>query len=122
MKNFSSNPNKSAKTIGPKRMGSAAMMYEKLDAILEVIILEKKAREVEREETRVESLERRDKRQRKQINNKNASIDDGASSVPDALAKICALPHFDPMHPVFIFACELVEDPQKKNDLIWFSK
>lgn len=41
--------NKSAKTNGPKRIRSATMMYEKHDALLEVIILEKKAREVERE-------------------------------------------------------------------------
>ena len=47
------------------------------------------------------------------MNNKNVSGDDGAPSVPDALAKICALPHFDPLHPVFMFACELVEDHKK---------
>ncbi|KAJ8428139.1 hypothetical protein Cgig2_011512 [Carnegiea gigantea] len=29
-------------------------------------------------------------------------------------AKICALLHFDPMHLVLIFACELVQDPQKR--------
>ncbi|KAJ8420112.1 hypothetical protein Cgig2_021547 [Carnegiea gigantea] len=110
LENLSVDPNKSAKTNGPKRMRSAAMMYEKLDAILEVIISKKKAREVEREE-------RREKRQRKEMNNKNASGDDGAPSVPDALAKICALPHFDPLHLVYMFACELMEDPQKRTIL-----
>ncbi|KAJ8429893.1 LOW QUALITY PROTEIN: hypothetical protein Cgig2_008778 [Carnegiea gigantea] len=105
--NLSVDPNKSAKTNGPKRMRSAAMMYEKLNAMLEVIISEKRAREVEREE-------RREKGQRKGMNNKNASGDDGAPSVPDALAKIYALPHFDPLHLMFMFACELVEDPQKR--------
>ena len=83
------------------------MLYEKLDAMMEVIISEKKAREDEREE-------RREKRQREEMNKKNGSGDDGAPSGPDALAKICALPHFDPLHPVFMFACELVEDPQKR--------
>jgi len=107
LENLSMDPNKSAKTNGPKRMRSAAMMYEKLDAMLEVIISEKKAREVEREE-------RREIRQRKEMNNKNESGDNGAPNVPDAFAKICALPHFDPLHPVFMFACELVGDPQKR--------
>ena len=46
------------------------MMYEKLDTILKVIILEKKAREVEREERMAERLERRKKRQGKEISNK----------------------------------------------------
>ncbi|KAJ8436962.1 hypothetical protein Cgig2_018909 [Carnegiea gigantea] len=96
-------PNKSAKTNGPKRMRSAAMMYEKLDAMLEVIISKKKVKEVEREEMR-------EKSQRKEMNNKNASGDDGAPSVPDALAKICSLPHVDHLHSVFMFASELVED------------
>ena len=105
--NFSSDPNKRSKINSCKKMGSAAMMYEKLDTMLELIISKKKAREVER-------LERKERRQAKEINNKNASVDDGAPSVPDALAKICALPHFDPVHPVFIFACDLVEDPQKR--------
>ena len=56
------------------------------------------------------------------MNNKNASGDDEAPSVFDTLAKICVLPHFNRMHLVFIFACELVEDPQKKDDFIWFAK
>ncbi|KAJ8432807.1 LOW QUALITY PROTEIN: hypothetical protein Cgig2_026137 [Carnegiea gigantea] len=99
LENLSMDPNKSAKTNGPKRMRSAAMMYEKLDAMLEVIISEKKAREVEREE-------RREIRQRKEMNNKNGSGDNGAPSVPDALAKICALPHFDPLHPA---SCSFVD-------------
>jgi len=47
------------------------------------------------------------------MNNKNASVDDRAPSVPNALAKICVLPHFDPMHSMLIFACELVKDPLK---------
>ncbi|KAJ8420892.1 LOW QUALITY PROTEIN: hypothetical protein Cgig2_016235 [Carnegiea gigantea] len=114
LENFSLDPNKSAKTNGLKRMGSATMMYEKLDTMLEVIISEKRLREVEREERKVERLQRRGKRKRKEMNNKNASGNDGAPSVPDALAKICVLPHFDPMHPVFIFACELIH---KKDDL-----
>ena len=114
MENFCLDPKKSAKTNGPRRIGSTIMMYEKLDTMLEVIISEKKAREVEKGERRVERLRRREKRQRKKMNNKNASVNDGASSVPDALAKICVLPTFDPMNPVFIFACELVEDPQKR--------
>jgi len=83
-----------SKINGRKRMGSAAMMYEKLDTMLKIIISEKKAREIKR-------LERRERRQTKEMNNKNASVDDGAPSVPDALTKICAFPHFDPMHPVF---------------------
>ena len=48
------------------------------------------------------------------MNNLSGSVDSGAPSVPDTLAKICALPHFDPMHLVFIFACELIEDSQKR--------
>ncbi|KAJ8423918.1 hypothetical protein Cgig2_014320 [Carnegiea gigantea] len=58
------------KTNGPKRMGSVAMMNEKLDTMLKVIISEKKTREVEREERMIERLERTKKRQRKEINNK----------------------------------------------------
>ena len=54
--------NKNLKTNGPRRMRLTAMMYEKLDTILEVTISEKKAREVEREERRIERLERREKR------------------------------------------------------------
>ncbi|KAJ8423843.1 LOW QUALITY PROTEIN: hypothetical protein Cgig2_000969 [Carnegiea gigantea] len=111
LENFSLDPNKSAKTNGPKRIRFAAMMYEKLDTMLEVIILERKASERE---------ERREKRQRKHMNNKITSGDNGAPSVPDALAKICVLPNFDPMHQVFIFACELVEDPQKRMILFGF--
>ncbi|KAJ8423348.1 hypothetical protein Cgig2_022521 [Carnegiea gigantea] len=60
LENFSSDPNKNAKTNGPRKMGSAAMI------------------------------------------------------IPNALVKICALLHFDPMHLVFIFACKLVEDPQNR--------
>jgi len=37
-------------------MRSASMMYEKLDTMLEAIILEKKAREVEREEEGLKDL------------------------------------------------------------------
>ncbi|KAJ8443421.1 hypothetical protein Cgig2_024198 [Carnegiea gigantea] len=114
LENFSLDPNKSAKTNGPKRMGSVVLMYEKLDTTLEVIISEKKAREVGREERRVERLEIREKRKTKQMINKNASGNDGPPSIPNALAKIYAMPHFNPMHPVFIFACELVEDPKKR--------
>jgi len=47
------------------------------------------------------------------MNNQSESVDSGTPSVPDALAKICSLPQLDPMHPVFIFACKLIEDPQK---------
>ena len=36
--NFSSDPNKRLKINGRKKMGSAAMMYEKLDTMLEIII------------------------------------------------------------------------------------
>ncbi|KAJ8438819.1 hypothetical protein Cgig2_023011 [Carnegiea gigantea] len=99
LENLSMDPNKSAKTNGPKRMRLAAMMYEKLDAMLEVIISEKKAREVEREE-------RREIRQRKEMNNKNGSGDNGAHTIRDALAKICALPHFDLLHPA---SCSFVD-------------
>ena len=50
-------PNKRSKTNGPRRMmRSASMMYEKLDTMLEAIILEKKAREVEREEEGLKDL------------------------------------------------------------------
>ena len=41
------------------------MMYKKVDTMLEVIISEKKAREVEREDRRVEILERREKKAKK---------------------------------------------------------
>ncbi|KAJ8445578.1 LOW QUALITY PROTEIN: hypothetical protein Cgig2_012466 [Carnegiea gigantea] len=51
-------PNKSSKTTSSKRMGRA-MMYEKLESMMEVIILEKKEREVEREERRIEREERK---------------------------------------------------------------
>ncbi|KAJ8446524.1 LOW QUALITY PROTEIN: hypothetical protein Cgig2_027486 [Carnegiea gigantea] len=88
LKNFALDPNNSAKTNGPRRMGSAAMMYEKLDIMLEVIISRKKVRNVEREERRVERPGRRQRRQRKEMNNKNASVDDGAPSVPNALTKM----------------------------------
>ena len=42
LKNFALDPNNSAKTNGPRRLGSSAMMYEKLDIMLEVIISRKK--------------------------------------------------------------------------------
>ena len=63
-------------------MRSAALIYEKLDPMLEAIISEKKAKEVEKEE-------RRGKRKIKEMNNKIASGNNGAPSVPDTLAKIC---------------------------------
>ena len=47
------------------------------------------------------------------MNNNDASGDDVAN-VFDALAKIYVLPHSNPIHPVFIFASELVKDPQKR--------
>jgi len=50
-------------------MGPTTMMHEKLDAMLEVIISEKKAREVETEEIMVETLERREERQGKEMSN-----------------------------------------------------
>ena len=70
-------------------MGLVALRCEKLDTTLEVIISEKKAREVGREERKVERLERREKRKTKQMINKNASGDDGPPNVAIALAKIC---------------------------------
>jgi len=48
------------------------------------------------------------------MNNQSGSVYSGAHSVPHALVKICALPHFDPVHPVFIFACKLIENPHKR--------
>lgn len=87
LENVFLDPNKSAKTKDLERMGSTAMMYEKLDTILEVIISEKKARDVEREE-------RRGKRQTKEMNNKNVSGDDGAPSVPDAISQEMCLASF----------------------------
>ncbi|KAJ8433522.1 hypothetical protein Cgig2_006669 [Carnegiea gigantea] len=56
-------------TNGPRKMGPTTVMHEKLDAILEVIISEKKTREVKREEIMIETLERREERQRKEMNN-----------------------------------------------------
>jgi len=63
--NFSSDPNNSAKTTGLTRMGLTLMMYEKLDTILEVIISEKKARQVLTEERKVQRLEIRGKKEKK---------------------------------------------------------
>ncbi|KAJ8432824.1 hypothetical protein Cgig2_008538 [Carnegiea gigantea] len=99
---------KEAEMVKKKR--SAAMMYEKLESMMEAIISEKKERDVEREARRIERKERRSK--------KSVSVKDGTTGVPNALAKICALPHFDPLHPIFIFACGLMEDPQKRMILL----
>ena len=100
-------------------------MYEKLESMMEVIISEKKERKVEREARRIEreerkaesekrKVERLERRERMEKSDKSVSVDDRSPSVPDALAKICTLPHFDPLHLVFIFDCGLMEDPQKR--------
>ncbi|KAJ8424103.1 hypothetical protein Cgig2_000849 [Carnegiea gigantea] len=66
--------NKSSKTTGPKRMGSAAMMYEKLESMMEAIILEKKERDVEREAIRIEREQRRIKRDERRVEREERKV------------------------------------------------
>ncbi|CAH9079102.1 unnamed protein product [Cuscuta europaea] len=38
-------------------------------------------------------------------------------SIEDVMAKLCCLPDLDPLAPEFLFACSLLEDPQKRTIL-----
>ncbi|KAJ8446620.1 hypothetical protein Cgig2_002782 [Carnegiea gigantea] len=82
-----SGANKSAKTEGGKKMGSAAMLCEKLDTLLE-------------------SINERNKRK--------ACAVESAPSLADALAKLLT---FYLETSLFSFACALMEDPRKRITL-----
>ncbi|KAJ8425086.1 hypothetical protein Cgig2_034022 [Carnegiea gigantea] len=79
--------NKSAKTEGGKKMGSAAMLCEKLDTLLESI---------------------------NERNKIKACAVEPAPSLADALAKLLT---FDLEMSLFSFACALMEDPRKRITL-----